>query len=73
MFYTCNYCNHYGQSKDFHVDHIVPKSRSSLAELLLSNRQIICSGCNFQKGSMTDTEYRAWRLNNPLRTNYGPK
>lgn len=73
MFHTCNYCNHYGKSSDFHVDHIVPISRSPLAELISSNKQIICSGCNFQKGSMTHSEYITWRFRNPLRANYGPK
>ena len=72
MSYKCNYCGYYGQFKDFHIDHIIPISRSPLAELFDSNKQIICSGCNLQKGRMTHSEYISWRLNNPSRANYGP-
>lgn len=70
MTFTCRYCTYTGTEKDFEVDHITPTSRGGSDEIF--NKQIICSGCNRQKGDMTDEEYVNWRASHPYEANYGP-
>jgi len=71
MFYRCKYCGWVGFRQFFEIDHSIPQSRSPLANML-GNLQLICSGCNRQKGIMTDPEYRNWRRINLMKVNFGP-
>ncbi|QQG43338.1 MAG: HNH endonuclease [Candidatus Daviesbacteria bacterium] len=72
MTYKCKYCKWVGFRKDFEIDHVIPIARSILQNILQPALDLICSGCNRQKGKMTGAEYRLWRLLNPYRANSGP-
>ena len=72
MLYTCKYCKYTGLRSQFEVDHVVPASRSPLYLLLNPILELICSGCNRQKGAKTPAEYLTWRLLNWSVANYGP-
>lgn len=66
----CVFCGYVGPENDFEIDHSIPLSR--LTGYIAGNLKMICSGCNRQKGNMTDREYIAWRILNLLKKNYGP-
>lgn len=69
--YKCKYCGWIGLRNDFELDHPIPIARMTLAALLLP-KDLICSGCNRQKGDKTPEEYIVWRLINPIYVNFGP-
>ena len=52
----CIYCG----EEATHIDHITPISRGGTQEF--SNLEMICSTCNFGKGSKTKDEYKKWIL-----------
>lgn len=56
----------------FEIEHSIPVSRSPFARLLPQNIELICSGCNRQKGNKTPQEYILWRIFNPTTKNFGP-
>jgi 5-methylcytosine-specific restriction endonuclease McrA len=68
--YTCRYCAWVGPDIDFEVDHILPKSRGGSDAA--GNLQIICSGCNREKGERTHEEYVLFRIVMGIRANRGP-
>ena len=73
MDYICKYCEYKGPREDFEGDHEPPNARlQTVLDLLSQKVQLICSGCNRQKGEKTDLEYRRWRFFNPTMANYGP-
>lgn len=72
MNYKCKYCGWLGLRKDFELDHAIPISRSILENTLQPNLDLICSGCNRQKGSMTGQEYLFWRILYSFKANLGP-
>lgn len=70
---NCIYCNWIGPFSDFEFDHIIPISKGGSD--LPQNKQLICSGCNREKGDKTHSEYVSWRLAANLfrfKVNYGP-
>lgn len=73
--HTCRYCGYIGPRHDFEIDHPIPTSRASLYVLLTQSLELVCSGCNREKGDKTPEEYIRWRIFN-LRTgknvNFGP-
>ncbi len=72
MYFKCKYCNWIGIRSDFEIDHEIPVARSGLFQLLNPIVDLICSGCNRQKGKMTPGEYMSWRILNWTRANVGP-
>ena len=74
--YTCAYCGYLDSPALFNlpagleVDHRIPIAKGGLD--LRWNLTTSCSGCNRQKSSMTDAEYRRWRKANVLLANFGP-
>jgi len=71
MIYKCKFCGYNGKRSDFEIDHRIPISRNPFLPPI-TNIDLICSGCNRQKGNKTEFEYRFWRLINPFLANYGP-
>lgn len=57
---------------DFEIDHVNPLSRFPLQNLIQPLLDLICSGCNRQKGKMTHAEYLLWRVINFTKANFGP-
>lgn len=72
MQYRCKYCTFIGIRADFEIDHVNPISRFPLQNIIQPTLDLICSGCNRQKGKMTDEEYLFWRLINFAKANFGP-
>lgn len=42
---------------EFHADHIKPRSKYPLLELLISNIQILCKRCNLGKSNIDETDW----------------
>ena len=72
MYIKCKYCGHIGLRGDFEIDHPLPIARASFVQLLNQKLELICSGCNRQKGKKTPIEYILWRSLNPREANFGP-
>ena len=72
MNFKCKYCGWLGFRGDFEIDHVIPIARDLLSNILQPALDLICSGCNRQKGVMTKAEYALWRIINPVRANFGP-
>jgi len=72
MNFKCKYCGYLGLRKDFELDHVIPISRSLIQNIVNPLMDLICSGCNRQKGKMTSREYILWRLLHPYEKNFGP-
>lgn len=53
------------KQKDFSLDHVIPLSRGGRDEE--SNWQPSHKECNWEKGSLTDEEYRVWKALEVLR------
>ena len=70
--FRCKYCGYFGIRKYFELDHPIPIARASLAQLLGQQLELICSGCNRQKGVMTPYQYVVWRQRNLFKANFGP-
>ncbi|MBI4039276.1 HNH endonuclease [Candidatus Daviesbacteria bacterium] len=72
MNYKCRYCGWTGPRKDFEIDHVIPIVRSILQNILQPALDLICSGCNRQKGRMTGAGYMeiAKFIRSKFRTNY---
>lgn len=70
--FTCKFCDYKGFRSDFEGDHEPPISRLIPLPNIQVKIQLICSGCNRQKGNKTDGEYILWRIFNPNFINYGP-
>lgn len=58
--FTCNYCGYHGTTRTLEVDHRIPVSRGGTDDP--TNLVTACWSCNREKGTMTDYEYRWWRL-----------
>jgi len=67
---TCTYCGWQGEDDDFVPDHAIPKMLGGSDHAV--NLRLACKGCNAQKGTRTEVEYRIWRMWNPDRANCGP-
>ena len=70
--FRCKFCQYTGFREDFEEDHEPPISRLIPVPNIRVRLQLICSGCNRQKGNKTDREYIIWRYFNPIFKNYGP-
>jgi 5-methylcytosine-specific restriction endonuclease McrA len=56
---TCMRCKvNPSLARDAHVDHIKPKSKYPDLKYDKSNLQILCKKCNFEKGNVSETDYR---------------
>ena len=72
MNFKCKYCDWVGPRNKFEIDHVIPVARNPILNVLQPTLDLICSGCNRQKGIMTGFEYAQWRSLNPMKANYGP-
>lgn len=57
----CAYC---GSSENMTIDHVVPLSRGGTHSI--GNLLPACGFCNFSKGAKLLTEWRAWKMVNPI-------
>jgi hypothetical protein len=56
---TCMKCKTKPSSiRDVHVDHIKPKSKYPELKYDKSNLQVLCKKCNFEKGNVSEVDYR---------------
>ena len=72
--HKCPYCRWIGERSDFELDHMDPslKTESLILDFLRGKLELICSGCNRQKGEKTSEEYVVWRLLFADEANFGP-
>jgi hypothetical protein len=61
LFYGAK-CHKCGSTAELHVDHIKPKKKHPELAYTLSNLQILCRSCNFEKGYRHETDYRPSHL-----------
>jgi len=54
----CMKCGAKPEIKDLHVDHIKPKSKYPELTYEMSNLQLLCKKCNFEKSNTDETDYR---------------
>jgi len=67
---SCTYCGWHGEDGDFVADHAIPRMLGGSDDP--ANLRVACTGCNAEKGTKTEIEYRIWRMWNPDRANWGP-
>lgn len=54
---TCMKCG--ATNTVMHVDHIKPRSKRPDLEMDINNLQVLCKGCNMDKGNTNDIDYRS--------------
>ena len=53
---NCVYCESDIITRDYSIDHIIPRSRNGSDTL--DNIQLICRSCNMMKGNLLDSEFK---------------
>lgn len=54
----CQLCGATGLERQYHVDHIKPRSKYPHLALSMENLQVLCQDCNLGKGAWDETDWR---------------